>query len=144
MCPDRRPLHFFHQHCFRQRGFSLPLALFIIVVLGALSVVMYRVLAIGQSSVAQEVLATRALLAADSGAQAMMMQLFPASGTGNGAAFNWTHTGSGLSGCSSEVSSSSTLSGSITLVTITSVGQCAAGALQARRTVTVQARGLQP
>lgn len=138
MCPDRVLF------TARQHGFSLPLALFIIVVLGALSVVMYRVLSIGQSSVAQEVLATRALMAADSGAQAMMMQLFPAAGGGSGAAFNWTHTGSGLAGCSSEVSSNAVTSAGITLFTVTSIGRCTAGSLQARRTVTVQARELQP
>lgn len=60
----------------RQRGISLVLVLFILVVLGLLAAVMVKLSAISGDAVAREVVSTRALLAAESGAQWQMNRVF--------------------------------------------------------------------
>lgn len=130
----------------RCRGFSLALALFIIVVLGLLATVLYRVIALNQLSVVQETLSTRAFLAAESGAQAAMMRLFPVSGAaasctgspGLGQSFSV----SGLNGCQVNVICTSMVADSVTQYRLESTGQCNAGNLQASRRIAVVAHNL--
>jgi len=60
-----------------QNGSALMMALFIMVILMLLGGAMMRVLSTGSEAVAQEVIGTRALAAANSAMQAELQQLFP-------------------------------------------------------------------
>jgi MSHA biogenesis protein MshP len=59
----------------KQRGFLIPVALFIVIGLGALAVAIARMGAGTQSAVIQEAISVQALLAADSGVQYALNQL---------------------------------------------------------------------
>lgn len=124
----------------RMSGFSLPAAMFILVVLALLAAAVYRTVAISNSSVALEMLSARAFLAAESGAQATMMQLFPTSGVGASCGLpSWTLTGNGFHDCTVQVRCNTTTADGVTVYAISSVGRCRAGDLQASRTLEVLA-----
>ncbi|GAA0811851.1 hypothetical protein GCM10009111_04910 [Colwellia asteriadis] len=61
----------------RSQGSALILALFIIIVLTLLGVALMRVLSSSSETIAQEVIGSRALMAANSGMQAHLQKLFP-------------------------------------------------------------------
>ncbi len=65
----------------RQRGFSIIIATFVLVVLGLLAAAMLNLLGAGAESVAREVISTRALLAAESGVQRRLNEVFVGSGS---------------------------------------------------------------
>lgn len=71
MCPKR-----WNRLPTRQSGFLLPVAMFIVVVMGLAALALYRTT--GQSSIAsvQEVITTQALYAAESGLQTGLSELF--------------------------------------------------------------------
>ncbi|HEX4909840.1 MAG TPA: hypothetical protein VFV64_03660 [Permianibacter sp.] len=129
-----------------QAGFSLPLALFIIVVLGLLATVLYRVVALNQLSVVQETLSARAFLAAESGAQAGMLRLFPISGTAASCSgspgVNQSFNSNGLVGCEVTLVCNGLLVDGEMYYQMTSTGICRAGNLRASRTIEVSARQL--
>lgn len=143
MCRDARSACSFP---LRQAGFSLPLALFIIVVLGLLATVLYRVVALNQLSVVQETLSARAFLAAESGAQAGMMRLFPISGAAASCSgspgINQSLSSSGLVGCDVTLVCSGLLVDGEMYYQMSSTGVCRAGNLRASRTIEVSARQL--
>jgi MSHA biogenesis protein MshP len=60
-----------------QQGSALMLALFIIIVLTLLGSALVKILSTSSESIAQEVIGTRALMAANSGMQAELQILFP-------------------------------------------------------------------
>lgn len=70
MCPSRRSRYQ------SQRGFLLPLALFIVVVMGALALTISRTSIQTQTSSIQEFTSVQAFYAAESGAQRGMQALF--------------------------------------------------------------------
>jgi len=125
-------------------GFSLPLALFILVILGLLAAVLYRTIAIGDLSVVQEVLSARAFFAADSGAQAGMMRLFPINGAGNicTASVSQTLTGPGFNNCTVVLTCSTVSVDGDAHYSLTSTAVCTAGSLRASRVITVAAHNL--
>lgn len=61
----------------KQQGSALMLSLFIIIVLTLLGTTLVRVLSTSSEAIAQEVIGTRALMAANSGMQAELYVLFP-------------------------------------------------------------------
>ncbi len=130
----------------RGKGFTLPLALFIIIVLGLLAAVLYRTVAIGNLSVLQETLSARAFFAADSGAQAAMMRLFPTSGVAaqctGGAGVTQALTGAGFHSCSVTVVCSSQAIDGVVHYQMVSTATCTAGDRRASRVLDVAARGL--
>ena len=130
----------------RQTGFSLPLALFIIVVLGLLATVLYRVIAMNQLSVVQETLSARAFLAAESGAQAGMLRLFPISGAAASCSgspgISQSFSSNGLVGCDVTLVCNSLLVDGELYYQMTSTGVCRAGNLRASRAIEVSARQL--
>ena len=132
----------------RQHGFSLVMALFVIVVLGLLAAVLYRTVAIGNLSVTQEVLSARAFQAAESGAQAGMVRLFPVAGgvglCSGSPGINQNLVANGLSQCSVNLVCSSTVVDGVPHYQMTSTGTCTAGSLRAIRTIAVGARNLTP
>ncbi|ARN73583.1 pilus assembly FimT family protein [Oceanicoccus sagamiensis] len=134
----------------KQQGFSVIMAIFIIVVLGALAAAMLSFLAAGSESVAREIVSARALMAAESGAQRKLNEVFPPAGGTvlagvcvDGPADNWDFGSNGLEGCSNTLASVTCRSVNVrgvNYIYIRSVGQCGPLADQAVRIVEVQAR----
>lgn len=77
MCPNQFPASYYYQ----QRGFLLPLALFILVVMGLLALTISRTSIQTQNSSIQEFTNVQAFYAAESGAQRGMQALFLATAT---------------------------------------------------------------
>jgi MSHA biogenesis protein MshP len=135
MCPDRITLH-------TQTGFSLPLAIVLLVVVSLLAAAIFRMNTINQQSTVQEVISARAFLAAESGAQAQMMRIFPLSGAANCAAQSLTLSGAGFNGCTVTTSCNSITIGTQVFYDIESSGRCVAANISAQRTVQIQAKNL--
>ncbi|MEW5791781.1 MAG: hypothetical protein ACOY4L_12645 [Pseudomonadota bacterium] len=130
----------------REHGFSLPIAIFILVVMALLGTAMTRLIAPGSQSVAYEVLSTRAFYAAESGAQWGMNRLFPPGGGGDSCAAasgTQSFSQSGLTGCSATVactvSAVPTATGSQNYYTLRSTGSCGTGGDMALRVIEVGA-----
>ncbi|MEE8057807.1 MAG: hypothetical protein V3T17_08235 [Pseudomonadales bacterium] len=137
----------------KQQGLSLILAIFVLVVLSMLGAAMMNILASGSDSVAREVLATRALLAAESGAQQMLNTIFPPGGTidpndcdsipGDGSPEVHPFPLAGLFGCSgAEVTCAYTTIGAAHYYTIISTGSCGPANDLAVRVIEVQAKDI--
>ncbi len=126
----------------KHKGFSLPAAIFILVIMALLAAAVVSIFDRGNKGITQEVLSTRAFYAAESGAQYVLGQLFDLSGgTANcSAASNLTFTATGLASCSSSMSCSSrNISGDV-YYTINSTGTCSSGSDQAVRQIELQAK----
>ena len=129
-----------------QQGLSLVIAVFILVALALLGAAMINILAGGTASVAREVISTRALFAAESGAQRKLNEIFYASGSVTpGQCTPTTYTGvsafGGLFGCGDVSVDCSYVTIDITnYYTITSTGSCGPADAPAVRAVLVQAK----
>ncbi len=135
-----------------QKGFLLPIVMFILIVMGALALVVSRFA--GQSSLsgAQEGISLQAFYAAESGGQYAMNQIyFVASGggvidrataTANCTAVNGdvvSYAGAGLNNCSATVACASSVDAgsSTTFFSLSSTGNCGSGAVTASRTIQI-------
>ncbi len=143
----------------RQRGFSIPVAIFVLVVVAMLGAAMQKILSEGEQSIAREVVSMRALMAAESGIERGLNQVLevnPASCTGNlnnpPASLTplisaWSLLIAGMSSCEVNVSCGVTQHDSDgdgdleNYYTLRSSGQCGPPADRAFRLVEVQARG---
>jgi MSHA biogenesis protein MshP len=140
-------------------GSALILALFIIIVLTFLGTALVRVLSTSSESIAQEVIGTRALMAANSGMQAHLQKLFPLSGVDScpvNKTYNLPETGTDIPGlyhCVAKASCSLYFTHAVTGINyyrLTSTGECGSGVIDAdaknvvlsRRSVKVEARSL--
>ncbi len=143
----------------KQQGSSLMLALFILIVLTLLGGALVRVLSTSSEAIAQEVIGTRALMAANSGMQAHLQQLFPLSGftfCPLDRTYDFSTTGSntqGLHHCKAYVDCVLYFPDPTTGVNyfrLTSTGECGSGVMEAgsqsivksSRTIQVEARSL--
>lgn len=128
----------------QQSGSALMMAIFVLVVVGLLGASMVSLLKNADESVAREVISTRALLAAESGAQRKIQQLFPTSGAADCSAINnLSLTGSGFGNCFVDVVCASVSpEGTDTYYTVISTGRCETASDTAVRVVEVQARTL--
>ena len=141
------------------QGSALILALFIIVVLTFLGVALMRVLSTSSETIAQEVIGTRALMAANSGMQAHLQKLFPLNPPSNSTSscpadktYNLPESGTDIPGlyhCKAITKCSvyfeDTVAG-IDYYRLTSTGECGTGnietAVLSSRTIQVEARSL--
>lgn len=138
-----------------QRGYLIPLAIFILVGLGALALSISRLATQGAVGSAQQAVTAQALYAADSGAQYAMHQLFyvAAGGsslsralvTSNCSATNGdtlSLSTAGLAGCSVTISCSTSIdSGDTTsFFTVNSSASCGSGGVTAQRAIEVRSR----
>lgn len=132
----------------KQRGFLIPLSLFIVVAMGFLALVVSRTATQTNQSFTQELMGVQAFYAAESGAQRGMQALFygmslRAAVNANCMNLNQNYSFAGVNGlqlCSAQVSCScdSCLPvNSASYYTITSVGSCGSGPLSAQRTISV-------
>ncbi len=142
----------------KQQGSALMLSLFVIIVLTLLGSALMKVLSTSSEAIAQEVIGTRALMAANSAMQAHLQKLFPLSGA-NACPPDHTYllpeVGldiAGLYHCKAEASCSLyfTDTANIKYYRLTSTGECGSGTLVAdskavvlsSRTIQVEARSL--
>lgn len=126
----------------QQRGFSLPVAIFILVIMSLLGAGIVSILQSSQDSLATEVLSTRAFYAAESGAQVTLGQLFDLAGGAANCAASYPaldFTSTGLVSCSASTTCSSSTIGTRTFYTITSTGNCASSGYTATRTIQIMA-----
>lgn len=130
----------------KHQGFSVIMAVFIIVVLSMLAAAMLKITSAGSESVAREIISARALMAAESGAQWKLNKIFPPGGvTDRDECLNPTPYPSfgGLEGCSNvsvEVTCTVVTVPPVNYFTITSQGSCGPIGDAAVRVVEVQAR----
>ena len=128
----------------KQQGFSLPAAIFILVIMALLAAAVVSIFDKGTKGVSQEILSTRAFYAAESGAQYVLGQLFDLTGgaANCAASSNLTFNATGSAGCSSSMTCGSVTIGSEVFYTINSTGTCATGPDRAVRQIQLMARGL--
>lgn len=127
-----------------QRGFSLPVAVFILVIMALIGTALVSLTQSSHQALGQEVISTRAFYAAESGAQVALGQLFSLNGaTANCAAPYPTinFTSAGLDGCSASVNCSSNTINSKTYYTLTSTGSCSFATTSATRQIELMAKG---
>ena len=140
-----------------QLGFSIPAAIFILVLVSLLGTAMINILNQGQQSIAREVISIRALMAAESGVERalhIVLEDNPASCTGNlsnpPTSFNallsdWNPTVAGLAGCTVNVTcavvtvDSDDDGNTENYFTLRSSGACGPASDRAFRSVQVQA-----
>lgn len=129
----------------RQYGVSLIMVLFLLVVVSLLAAALARLNQGGSNAVSMEVQSTRALFAAESGAQIAAMRIFPI-GTQNppcsNGNFSRNFTANGLNNCAANVSFSCVPTAERTVFTVVSAGTCGTvgSADYARRQITVGLR----
>ncbi|MBI3562906.1 MAG: hypothetical protein HY080_14445 [Gammaproteobacteria bacterium] len=124
-------------------GFSLPVAVFILVIMALLGTALVSLLQSSRTALGQEAVSTRAFYAAESGAQIALAQLFSLSGAPANCAASYpttTFTASGLDGCNALVTCSSTTLGSSTYYTLTSTGSCSFANTSATRQIELMAK----
>ena len=144
----------------KQQGSSLVLALFVIVILTLLGSVMMRIISTSSETVSQEVLGTRAYMAANSAMQAELQQLFPLDGTNNCASstsdYDLTNLGSDIPGlyhCDATTTCTKYYTDptdGTNYYQLTSTGHCGVGTMEedskavviSSRTIQVEARSL--
>ena len=132
----------------QQAGFSMPVVVFVLVVMALLAVAITQLGSRSNIAVAREELATRALFAAESGAQwAASRLLFNALGeadktfsdtaciAANGQLLNFTEDG--LKSCSATISCKDNSLGSKGFYTLSIEGQCGVGQAIGQRVIEV-------
>ena len=147
MCHDRISIAY-GRH---ERGFSLPVVVFILVIMALLAAGITQLSSRSNLAAAQEELSNRAFFAAESGASWAMSRLFFNSGGSadktfsdtactavSGAVLNFTQAG--LATCSATLSCSSQTVGTAGFYTVRSQGACSTGQTQTLRTVEVGAK----
>lgn len=128
----------------QQRGFSLPVAIFILVIMALIGAAMVSIMQTSQQSLSTEVLSTRAFYAAESGAQAALGQLFPLDGSAATCSAPYptqTYTTLGLNGCTASVTCSSLTTAGRSFYTLRSTGVCNVGGNNATRQIELMAKG---
>lgn len=151
MFPDRRRLVYIGSKS--QRGFLIPLAIFILVVMSFFAIALWRTTVQTTLSGAQELISVQAFYAAESGAQYAMNQLFDPGipvtrENADNACTSMTSFVSGpnfssiagLNGCSVQVRCECNRCGAgntVSYYTLISEGQCGANLLSATRSIRV-------
>lgn len=128
--------------CKYQRGFSLPVAIFILVIMALVAAAAVTIMEQSQQGISHDVMSTRAFYAAESGAQSVLAHLFTLDGSAancqaNYPAINFTATG--LAGCTASTQCSGQVVGSKTYYTISSMGYCAMSGITATRQIEITA-----
>src|SRR5690606_1010517 len=145
MCPEK-----IHTSFNRQRGFLMPVALFIIVIMGIYALVLWRTTSQSNLSAVQEVITVQAFYAAESGAQRGMAELFFPDASSRqdiddrcvnmNISMNFSVTG--LNNCSAIVTCElNTITTPVirSFYSVDSTGSCGSGNISAMRTLEVQA-----
>jgi MSHA biogenesis protein MshP len=144
----------------KQKGSTLMLALFIMIILILLGSALMKVLSSSSEATAQEVIGTRAYMAANSAMQAELSKLFPLNAAGlqcnANATYDFSSSGANIDGlfnCTATTACANYATHPVTneeFYRLTSTGKCASSALQSdsknivvsSRTIQVEAKGL--
>lgn len=144
----------------KQKGSALMMSLFIMIILILLGSALVKILSTGGEATAQEVIGTRAYMAANSAMQAELQKLFPLNGAAKqcnaNAPYDFSSTGTDIDGlfhCKAATTCTNYATHPTTgelFYRLTSTGKCASSALQSdsknivvsSRTVQVEARDL--
>ena len=123
-----------------QQGMGLPVALFIITIMSLIAVAVNRLGETGSQSYGQNISATRAFYAAESGAQLRAFSVLATTPCSCGAAENATYNFSvtGLNQCSALTNCTLFVANSETFCTIVSTGRC--DNANAERTIEVRVK----
>jgi MSHA biogenesis protein MshP len=127
----------------KQSGIGLPMALFIITILAMIIAAITDLEESSGVSFGLDVNSMRAFYAAESGAQADMAKIFPASGSTascSSQTSTFSFTTSGLNGCGASVARTCVTVDSIAYFTLRSTGSCGSGLDKAKRVIDVRAR----
>ncbi|MBZ9613830.1 type II secretory pathway component [Rheinheimera maricola] len=130
----------------QQRGSALVIAVFVIVVMLALTLSLSRLLISSSETLVYEVQGTRTLLAAQSGLEIALTELFPVPAVLPNCALltgSYTFTGPALQGCSATVGCirySAAAADAVAIFQLNSSADCTAGGFQTRRTVQIEVR----
>ncbi len=132
-----------------QRGYLMPVAIFIIVILAGLAITLSRFSGQSDTAVIQEAISVAAFNAAESGGQYAMNRLFYSTTTSptrtlvdanctaiNGTSLNFSAVG--LGDCSADLTcnvSANLPTNTISYYTVTSAGQCGVSPINAQRVV---------
>jgi len=123
----------------KQKGISLAILLFIIVILAILSAALVSINSQSVSSNAHQVIATRAFFAAESGANFQSQRIFPLTGITQCSNQNYSFSSPGLKGCTAQTQCTNFVVSGKNYYRVISQGQCNAGqAFQATRTIEVR------
>lgn len=126
-----------------QHGFSLPVAIFILVIMALIGTALVNLTLSSHQSLSQEVMSTRAFYAAESGAQTALSQLFPLNGAAATCSAPYptvTLSATGLDGCTAVINCSSNTIGTSTYYTLTSTGTCNFVTTSATRQIELMAK----
>lgn len=126
-----------------QKGFGLPMALFVITVLAVIIAAMASMQGDSASSTGIQAQSHRALFSAESGIEAALNLLIPPDGSaGRSCAtspfYSYDFLVTGLNGCSASVSCSVITISSVDYYTLTSTGQCGSGLDASQKTVEIR------
>ncbi len=139
----KSPLNYSISSRVHQSGFSLLVGIFVIVILALLGASMAQLTSVAHMDVTQSARADHALFAAESGAQAQMMRVFPTSGAATCSSASFSFTTPGLQSCQANTTCGQLTVDTVNYYDITSEGICSAGtAAQATRQLQVRAREL--
>lgn len=136
MCPKRRrTLIAAARSPAAQRGLGLISAIFLILVVAVLAVGIASLVRTASVAFAQDVLSTRALLAAQSGAELGLNRLYAPVGTGSCTNRSFALSGAGQNGCTATVTCTTTVVNGAPYYSLESRGRCDAGEVAERRLV---------
>jgi MSHA biogenesis protein MshP len=137
------------KNTYKQRGSSLVIAVFILVVMSLLGAALIKMMRTNEDAYAYEVLGTRAYNAAQSGMQRKLQQIFPLRVAGSDPAactnderFDFSDNIVGLSGCFTTTNCESLTHETTTFYTITSRGECAINGEFTSRAVEVEVKSI--
>lgn len=130
----------------KQRGSALVIAVFIIIVMLALTLSLAQLLRSGSETVVYEVQGSRSLFAAQSALELSLTELFPLDAVTSdcsGLTLNYTFAGNALDSCSASISCrayTDSSSAEATLFQLVSTANCYAGDIATQRTVQIEVR----
>ena len=126
----------------RQQGFSLPVAIFILVIMALVAVAAVSIMETGQAGISNDVMSTRAFYAAESGAQHVLHQLFPLDGSAANCQANYPDQNfniTGLGNCLASAQCNTRIVGTKIYYIVTSTGVCSSGDISATRQIEMMA-----
>ena len=119
----------------KQRGFLLPVAIFILVVMSAFALTLWRTTTQTSISISQELLSAQAFYAAESGAQLGAAKLLAGAACEDPMLDGYNFSAPGLSQCTVSIGCDDNTD--TELYTLTSTGRCDSGDVFASRTIEV-------
>jgi MSHA biogenesis protein MshP len=123
----------------RQRGIGLIAAIFLIVVVASLAVGVASLVRTGAAGYVQGILAYKAFLAADSGAQLSLNRVFAPQGAPSCSNRVYPFSMPGLEGCQATVTCSAITVSGVLRYDLESHGRCTTGTESAERRIAVRA-----